>query len=146
MLQSHLRFPVQALPRACDVSPSGWHISGVGGAEFKMCFLPNQILNGVNGIHENDRTIRAEIDYGVPGWRQSCNRAIRDIVYVCEVARLLPVTENDDRLFFGYPLNKSEQTHVWPTARTVYRKVTQDGHIETVKVMIAVTKRFRGFF
>src|SRR5215510_9113280 len=124
VLQSHLGFPVQALPRARDVRPSGCNISGVGGAEVKICFLPNQILDDVNGIYQNNRTIRAKIDNGVTGWQQPRNGAIGDIVDVCEVTRLLPVSENDYRLFFAYPLNKSEQTHVWPTARTIHRKVT----------------------
>src|SRR5262249_32126716 len=89
--------------------------------------------------------VRAQIYYCVTRRTQRGNGTSGDVIDICEIARLASVTENDNRLFFVYPLNKSKQTHVRSPGRTVDREITQHCHVETIKMVITVAKAYRRF-
>src|SRR5438093_13351398 len=66
-----------------------------------------------------------------------------DVIHIGEVTRLLAITKNDHRPRLANPLDEPKNTHVRTTRKTIDREVPQNRNIDTVKMMVAVTKRPR---
>jgi len=63
-----------------------------------------------------------------------------------EVTRLLAITKNDHRPRLANPLDEPNNTHVRTTRKTIDREVPQNRNIDTVKMMVAVTKSLGTLF